>query len=480
MTSRGGQAMSRRLRMALIAALGLVLLIAGIGAVVVRNHGSSDRRAWDPRIEPFAKSVERARNLTFDHPVKVRFLDDAKFEKTVRQDRKDLDADDRKDIKEATELFRAFGLISGDVDLFDAFNDATGSGTLAYYSFEDRAITVRGSELTLASHATLVHELTHALQDQRFGISELSEKFNKKSEDGEPTTEGAALDAIVEGDAERVADVYRRGLSPKEQKALKRAETKSEGKLDDLEGIPDVVLTLIGAPYALGEALTQAVASQDEEALNDLFRDPPPDDSVLLDPLKAIKPLSKPADVKIPALAEGEKSFDSGQVGSLVTYLMLAERIPVKDALKAADAWHGDAFVGFTRDSVPCARVEYAATTAAGASLLSSAFTEWIAAGPTSIASITGEGKRLTFESCDPGKGAKVSEDAATNALELVATRSYLAFGVLTAGASAKVARCFARRTVDEFSADELVDPSFGAGDPTVVKRIQTLAASCR
>ena len=61
----------------------------------------------------------------------------AKFEKTVTDDEK-LTADDRAEIEHFTALMRAFGLISGDVDLYKAFKDAYGGGTLAYYSFDDK------------------------------------------------------------------------------------------------------------------------------------------------------------------------------------------------------------------------------------------------------------------------------------------------------------------------------------------------------
>lgn len=55
---------------------------------------------------------------------------------------------------------RAFGLITGDVDLFAAISEFSGAGTLAYYSFEDERITIRGQTVTPAVRSTLVHELT--------------------------------------------------------------------------------------------------------------------------------------------------------------------------------------------------------------------------------------------------------------------------------------------------------------------------------
>ena len=90
----------------------------------------------------------------------MRFLPPEEFEKTVTTDDKELDKDDRTELKQFTGLMRALGLISGDVDLFAAFNDFSGAGTLAYYSFEDKRITVRGQRITPAMRSTLVHELT--------------------------------------------------------------------------------------------------------------------------------------------------------------------------------------------------------------------------------------------------------------------------------------------------------------------------------
>ena len=469
----------RRLRLALILVVALAL-IAGAGwyFLLRDDDGSSHPKKWDPRIKPYVDIVEEERGLEFDHPVKVRFLDKAAFEKTVRTNEKDLDKEDRQEIKESTSLFRAFGLISGDVDLFEAFNDASGAGTLAYYSFDDRSITVRGTKLTLASRATLVHELTHALQDQKFKISDRSEELGKQAEAGKPTTAGEAFDAIVEGDANRVADRYRTSLSQKEQQALEKAESADTDESDDeLKKVPKIVTTLMSAPYALGQAVTEAVA---EDEVDELFENPPPDDAVLLDPLKALGGFSRPTPVKVPKLKSGEKKFDSGQVGSVVTYLMLAERIPLLEALAAADTWKGDAYLGFKRNDVLCARVDYATGSGQAATRLSSAFEDWIEADPDSSATVSRHGKRVAFESCDPGKRAKLTNDASEKALELVATRGYLGVSILRGGAPEKAARCFADRLINEFSIAELSDPEFGRNDSKLVKRVQGYAAECR
>jgi hypothetical protein len=325
-----------------------------------------------------------------------------------------------------------------------------------------------------------VHELTHALQDQRFDVGDRLESLGKKAEAGEPTTQTDALRALTEGDAERVADLYRTSLDTKEREAVEKAETADTAQaLEDYEDLPQVVVALLGAPYSLGQALTEAIAADDVAELDALFKDPPPDDSVLLDPLKALDEIEDPAEVDIPATEAGEKKIDSGQIGALATYLMLAERIPLREALAAADAWAGDAFVAFTRDGVVCARVHYATVTADAAVELVTAFDDWIVAVPGSTATIERRGNRLAFESCDPGQGAELTKDASTDALTLVATRGYLSSTLLQSGAPARTARCFGQRVVDEYSVEQLQDPDFGAGDPAVGARIQELVQGC-
>jgi hypothetical protein len=461
------------------AAVALAIVVGVGGFFLLRDDDSSYPDSWDPRIEPYVAIVEKQRGLTFEHPVKVRFLDDKAFEKTVRADADDLDKEDREQVEESTSLFRALGLIGGDVDLFESFNDATGSGTLAYYAFTNETITVRGDRLSLASRGTLVHELTHALQDQRFGVGDRIEKLDEQAADGEPTTEADALRAIVEGDAERVAGLYRQSLDDDERTALEKAESAdTEQAASSYADLPQVVVALLSAPYALGQALTEAISVKDTKVLDQLLKNPPPDDSVLLDPLKALDPIEPPADVAVPTVGSGEKKVDSGQIGALVTYLMLAERIPVQEALTAADAWTGDAYVGFTRDDVVCARVDYAAT-GASAKRLVDAFDDWIAAAPGSKATVERNGDRVTVESCDPGQDAAPTKDASGDALGLVATRASLSSTILQSGASADTARCFGQRIVDEYSVEQLTDPTFGANDPAVAARVQEIARAC-
>jgi hypothetical protein len=294
-----------------VAVVVMLALVALVAIVAIRGQPASPTTypaQWDSRIAPYAKIAEKQRGLLFKHPVAVRFMPPAEFEKTVTDDEKP-NTDDRAEIEHFTALMRAFGLISGDVDLKKAFKDAYGGGTLAYYSFDDKRISVRGETVTPAVRPTLVHELTHALQDQHFDIGDRMQVLAKASDKGPSTSAASVLEAINEGDAERVATLYRGTLSPRERTALAASEKAQAREADTrMKGIPKVVLTMISSPYALGQGLVEAVAADGGNARVDkLFHDPPTHETALLDPFRVLAGDTGATKVATPKLATCEK-----------------------------------------------------------------------------------------------------------------------------------------------------------------------------
>lgn len=470
----------------LVLIVALALALIGAVVLIVTHEGTAKSTRtypdhWDSRVAPYVKITEKQRGLAFLHPVEVRFLPVAEFEKDITADEEELDDEDRAEIEQFTGLMRAFGLITGDVDLFAAINDFHGAGTLAYYSFKDERITIRGETVTPAVRSTLVHELTHVLQDQHFGVGDDLKKLSKANDD-EASSEGDVLEAIVEGDAERVEGLYRDSLTAKQRKALDAGQNDDAAQARKrIKQIPKVIVTMMSSPYTLGEALVQAVAADGgNAAVDDLFYDVPTHESSLLDPLEVLAGETDAVDVDVPGLQDGEKEFGSGEFGVLTWYLMLAERLPLLDALAAADGWNGDAYVAFERDGDSCARLAYAGQTPRDTNRMFSALQRWVAAAPGSPARVSHDGDVLQFESCDPGKAANVGNDVSQKAVGLLTTRTYIGVAMIRQGAPGDVARCLAGRLVQTYRVSQLVDPKFGADDPAVTARVQQLAASCR
>jgi hypothetical protein len=182
----------------------------------------------------------------------------------------------------------------------------------------------------------------------------------------------------------------------------------------------------------------------------------------------------------VPKLTAGEKQFDSGEFGVLTLYFMLAERLPLEQALAAADGWGGDAYVGYEHNGTTCARVALAGETADDTTRIYSALQGWAAAAPGSPASVQRVGDLVVFDSCDPGTAVQAGQDDSEAALTLVGTRSGLGAVLLRSGAPVSAARCLAGRLVQTYTTAQLSDPTFGKDDATVQAQIQQLAAGCR
>jgi hypothetical protein len=176
-----------------------VVAAAVVGFVAIGGDDGAVRSTWDPRVADLARYVEKERELDFDHPVPVDFLSDEQFRDQVLADVKPTD-EEKADIEQSEAVLRALGLIGPDVDLLEQTEQVTGEGIIGLYIPEEKRVKVRGTDMTPAVRVTLVHELTHVLQDQNFDIDlEVLE-----SDSGE----SSGLRAALEGDADQVSREY--------------------------------------------------------------------------------------------------------------------------------------------------------------------------------------------------------------------------------------------------------------------------------
>ena len=204
---------------------------------------------WDPRVAPLVAFVEEARGYTFAHPVYVEFLTAEQYRAYATDDGPVSD-DERQYYRTSARFFRALGLIGGEVDLAAEQDEISDSGTLAQYSPTDRTVYVRGVEVTPSLRITLVHELTHALQDQVFNLD-----LSRTQSDGE----AFALRALAEGDAIRIENEYYDTLSEDEQQQVADQSEADRSSSKALNSSTPILLALFGAPYDLGVPFVRTV-----------------------------------------------------------------------------------------------------------------------------------------------------------------------------------------------------------------------------
>ena len=149
----------------LVVVVALALVAAG-GWYGYRTYIARDEPAaegpphpdqWDRRFAPLAAFVEKERGLTFEHPVYVRYLKPAAFEKALVSGKNEGTAEDEKELEQYAGLFRAVGLLADGVDLGAVTRTLAQAGTVGFYAFDDETIRVRGTRLTTEVRKTLVH-----------------------------------------------------------------------------------------------------------------------------------------------------------------------------------------------------------------------------------------------------------------------------------------------------------------------------------
>jgi hypothetical protein len=466
-------AQTRQLLAFMIVAALLVSIGGGAYWFTTRDHGRSFPKHWDARVEPLVSFVERERGLDFEHPVDVNFVPEAAFKKSVTTSDDSLTDEDRADIRDTQAFLRALGLIDGGTDLLDEVNRAQSEGVLAYYDPDSKTITVRGTSLDVATRVTLVHEMTHALQDQHFDLSALR-KLDHDDESG-------AITALVEGDATEVEDAYIDSLSRADHDAYDRENAKTEAGAD-FDGIPAVVRIMFGAPYEFGPTLVQVIkADGGMAALNEAFRHPPTEEENIFDPTTYIEH-DRPEHVAKPALPAGAKSHDSGAFEPLGWFVTLSERIDAHEALLATDGWGGDSYVTYTtRGGTDCTRVRYRGEQPTDTIEMQQALTDWVAALPSPTATVRNEGTTLLFESCDPGTHAKIATGKSLDAIVLPITRVSIVKELLHEGAPIETSSCVADGLVAQSTLEQLHDPNgtFFTSSEGQARLVQ-IAAACR
>ena len=423
----------------LVAAVVVVVLVLGIGSAVLvsRSAGSKYPSKWDARIAPIATEVSALRGLTFEHPVSVHFLAPTDFEKTLAIDQGALDDDARQQVEQAAAEMRAVGLIGGDVDVLDAYDQAQTSGTLAYYDPTKKEIYVRGETLDVAHRVTLAHELTHVLQDQRFDLQHLREQAAAT-----PNADPDALDAIVEGDAVRIQDDYLAQLSDTEQQQYEQQNGAELDRYTQASGsLPEIFSLQMGAPYVYGPyTIRVRLADDGNAAIDRALNGRPLSTRMYVEPGNIDAPAATD-DPQIPAAAEA--LGDASNFSAFDAFVMLGARVDAYVALRAADAVAGGRAQTYRRaDGKVCVQATLATPGALGHGALLNGLNSWATGLPGTVVA-DGDGS-VAFTSCDPGTAAATpAPEAITAAEQLLALRGELTAEIAEQGADEDAAALF-------------------------------------
>jgi len=132
-------------------------------------------------IEELVRAAESIRQLRLRHPVKIEIEDDDAIVRSLRSQI------DEAEIERARLIYGALGLLDADEDLRSMFAGVLGEQVIGYYDPSTGRLVIRedvmaglagafGPEQAQEARLVLVHEIVHALQDQRLGLGKAYEK----------------------------------------------------------------------------------------------------------------------------------------------------------------------------------------------------------------------------------------------------------------------------------------------------------------
>jgi hypothetical protein len=269
----------------------------------------------------------------------------------------------------------AIGAIPPGTQIRSQLEAFAGSQVVGYYDEVSKYLVFLGSDDPAPVElVTLAHELTHALQDQHFGLLRLDELAGDCQDEGFQ----AAL-AVAEGDATYVMIAYaQRNLSLEDQLGL----AQQGGSLP--EGVAPFIVRLQTWPYTAGLSFVQRRLGQGgERALDAAFRHLPVSTEQIIDP--SAYPNDRPTAVDVPQLApklgDGWKDLDVQAAGAAWLSILLGLRLDEDRSSTAVRGWEGGIYRAWRRGTDVAVVLKTSWQDADAASRFAAAMSEWVGDG---------------------------------------------------------------------------------------------------
>ena len=298
--------------------------------------------------------------------VKRRLVGSDEVEKFTRQQQAKENYAQRFARSEVT--MKKFGLLPRDFNLRDFLVKANGKQIGAYYDFDTKTISMLNWIPLEKQAPILAHELTHALQDQNYGLK----NWLKVPDDPNPSqlhsTEGDANDdsptarrAVVEGQAQIVFIDYvlqptGRTLqtAPGLLYQMEDPAVKAAADTELLHDAPMIIREMGTFPYVSGLIFEGELLQKGgkEMAFAGAFARPPRTTHEVLQPKAYIEHEKLPT-VNLPdvqSLLGGQYSvYDSGGIGELDIRALLKQYGNRKTADEISSDWMGARYVAFRK-----------------------------------------------------------------------------------------------------------------------------------
>ena len=305
--------------------------------------------------------VETTRGLKFRTPVPIQAVTQAEARAALERE---LHAQySSEDLAKLSRVYAALGLVPAGTDLERAYLDLYGQQVAGFYDpIGSRMVLVEGAIPTdfltrtlgavlrrdFAGELVLAHELTHALQDQHYGLEV------GRNDLGEDDAE-LARHAVYEGDATLA------GFAVVMGSLGRRSAVSLAAQLEGVPGalaqaypeIPAAIRETVAFEYVAGvNFVSWAYERAGWDGVNALLAHPPFSSEQILHPEKYFVRAEYPLSVRVGGLApytsSGWQVAEECTIGEFTTRILAAQFLPRERAESVAAGWGGDRMVALT------------------------------------------------------------------------------------------------------------------------------------
>jgi len=340
---------------------------AGEGARATQTTPATQETTISPKeakelfrsVDEILQFASQDTGLPIEHKVKRRLTkrDEVQsyIEKNMKEDK------DAKRLERSSAVLKKFGLLPRNFDLPNFLVAMLREQVAGYYDVKTKTVNLLNWVDVEQQKPVLAHELTHALQDQSFGIEKWmkgsTENTDNKKNDPSPADiendeETSARQAVVEGQAMVVLLDYSLAPtgktlldSPQIVDALKQGMLTGTADSPAFRDAPIFLKEELTFPYRYGLDFTGALlqAGGKELAYAGAFKDPPKTTREIMEPrtylahekLEPMKMIDMERDFK------GYDPFDIGAMGEFDVDILVEQYAGRHEADAMYPAWRG-------------------------------------------------------------------------------------------------------------------------------------------
>ena len=343
------------------------------------------------QVDALLQRASEITGLSVQHPVKSGIVTKEQIQGYIKEQLEETATSEQLRVQEVA--LKKLGLLPDDFELKAFLVKLLTEQATAYYDHQRKQFYIADWTPLPVLRPAMIHELTHALQDQQVGL----EQFLRQ--DGLNQDEQMARVAVVEGSGMLAMNEYLLSRRDPEELMAMLASLDPKQFAVFHEAPPYLRESLLFPYNAVARYMRWLVEKKGKAAYAAALDNPPRSTAEVLHPGRTVPPaedLEPPDDLPLPA---GYKLLDSNVLGELEVRVLLKQYIDEETAHRLAPTWRGFRYVVYENQPGSDAFLVHRSRwrDAAAAADFAGAYRKILAAKGENNATVELEGNTLTI-----------------------------------------------------------------------------------